>query len=147
MTTYGAIDFIALEFKSSELSPEIATHLLELVEQGIVRIIDLVVVAKNPNGEVSALEVEQIDVSTLAVFEPLQSEITGMATAQDIELVGQMLENDSRAAILMFENLWAVKLKEAILNEGGRLLMHERIPDEVVLEVVEEMAALDEGTN
>ena len=145
--TYGAIDFIAIGFKDSNFNSEIAANLLELVEQGIVRIIDLVVVVKDPNGEVSALEVEQIGASTLAVFEPLQDGITGMATQQDIELVGQMLENDSRAAIVMFENLWAVKLKEAILRGGGRLLMHERIPDEVVLELVEEMEALDEGSN
>ena len=145
--TYGAIDFIAVEIKGSELSPEIATHLVELVEQGIVRIIDLVIVFKDSDGEVSALEIEQIDASTLTIFEPLQGEITGMVTMQDIELVGQTLENDSRAAIIMFENLWAVKLKEAILNEGGRLLMHERIPHEDVLELVEEMAALDEGSN
>ena len=145
--TYGAIDFIAVGFKDSNFNSEIAANLLELVEQGIVRIIDLVVVVKDPNGEVSALEVEQIDASTLAIFEPLQDGITGMATEQDIELVGQMLENDSRAAIVMFENLWAVRLKDAILRGGGRLLMHERIPDEVVLEVVEEMAALDEGSN
>ena len=145
--TYGAIDFIAIGFKDSNFNSEIAANLLELVEQGIVRIIDLVVVVKDPNGEVSALEVEQIGASTLAIFEPLQDGITGMATQQDIELVGQMLENDSRAAIVMFENLWAVRLKDAILRGGGRLLMHERIPDEVVLEVVEEMAALDEGSN
>ena len=145
--TYGAIDFIAIGFKDSNFNSEIAANLLELVEQGIVRIIDLVVVVKDPNGEVSALEVEQIDAATLAVFEPLQDGITGMATQQDIELVGQMLENDSRAAIVMFENLWAVRLKDAILRGGGRLLMHERIPDEVVLELVEEMAALDEGSN
>jgi hypothetical protein len=69
-----------------------------------------------------------------------------MATTHDVELVGQMLENDSRAAILMFENLWAVKLKEAIIREGGQLLMQERIPHEVVLEAVEEMIALDEGS-
>ena len=145
--TYGAIDFIAIGFKDSNFNSEIAANLLELVEQGIVRIIDLLVVVKDPNGEVSALEIEQIDAATLAVFEPLQDGITGMATQQDIELVGQMLENDSRAAIIMFENLWAVRLKDAILRGGGRLLMHERIPDEVVLEVVEEMAALDEGSN
>ena len=70
-----------------------------------------------------------------------------MATTHDIEMVGQMLENDSRAAILLFENLWAVKLKEAILREGGQLLMQERIPHEVVMELVEEMAELDEGSN
>lgn len=145
--TYGAIDFIAIGFEDSNFNSEIAANLLELVEQGIVRIIDLLVVVKDPNGEVSALEIEQIDAATLAVFEPLQDGITGMATTQDIELVGQMLENDSRAAIVMFENLWAVRLKDAILRGGGRLLMHERIPDEVVLEVVEEMAALDEGSN
>ena len=145
--TYGAIDFIAIGFKDSNFNSEIAANLLELVEQDIVRIIDLLVVVKDSNGEVSALEIEQIDATTLAVFEPLQDGITGMATEQDIELVGQMLENDSRAAIVMFENLWAVRLKDAILRGGGRLLMHERIPDEVVLEVVEEMAALDEGSN
>lgn len=145
--TYGPIDFIALEFKSSNLSEELAANLLELVEQGVVRIIDLLVVVKDADGKVDALEVEQIDASTLALFEPLQDEFTGMATTHDVELVGQMLENDSRAAILMFENLWAVKLKEAILSEGGQLLMQERIPHEVVLEAVEEMAALDEGSN
>jgi len=118
-----------------------------LVEQGVVGIIDLLVVVKDPDGEVSALEIEQVDAATLAIFEPLQSDITGMATQQDIELVGEMLENDSRAAIVMFENLWAVKLKDAILRGGGRLLMHERIPDEVVMEVIEEMAELEEGSN
>ncbi|MCO5204559.1 MAG: DUF6325 family protein [Anaerolineae bacterium] len=141
--TYGPIDFLAIEFKSSEFSAEIAKSLIELVEHDLIRIIDLVVVAKDENGVVTAVEVEQLDEDTLAIFEPLGSFVNGMVAIQDIELIGEMLENDSRAGLMLFENLWAVKFKEAVLREGGQLLMQERIPHEVVAEALVELATFD----
>lgn len=140
--TIGPVDFIAIEFKSSSFSPEIVASFLELVEQKLVRIIDLVIVVKDKDGQVDAVELDQLDDTTLHVFGPLDEVCHGMATMQDVEMIGEMLENDSRAAILLFENLWAVKIKEAIMREGGQLLMQERIQPEVVQEALEEIAVL-----
>ena len=58
----------------------------------------------------------------------------------DAQMVGSNMENNSTAAVMLFENLWAVKFKEAVLNADGRLLMQERIPNEVVLEALEDLS-------
>jgi hypothetical protein len=143
--TYGPIDFIAVEFDSSGLNSEIANSLLDLVEHKLIRIIDLVLVVKDPDGVVTSVELEQLDEEILTIFEPLEGVVNGMLTTQDIELIGDMLDNDSRAGLLLFENLWAVKFKEAMMNEGAKLLMQERIPHEVVAEALVDMATLEEA--
>jgi len=89
--TYGPIDFLAVEFGGSDFSPEMIDSLLDLVEHKLIRIIDLVVVAKDADGVVSALEAEQLDEETLALFEPLDDFVNGMVTIQDVELIGDML--------------------------------------------------------
>ena len=142
--TYGPIDFIALEFKGNNFKGEIIPSLLELVEQGIVRIIDLVIIKKDEDGEVATLELQQLDPDAIAIFDPLNAQISSMITTQDMEMVGEALENNSTAAVMLFENLWAIKFKQAVLNADGRLIMQERIPHEVVLEELADMAAMEQ---
>ena len=72
--TYGPIDFIAIEFKSDQLTGESMTALLELVQQGIIRIVDLVIIQKDAGGY-RALEIEELAPDVLAVFDPLDVEI------------------------------------------------------------------------
>lgn len=141
--TYGPIDFIALEFEGNKFKGDILASLMELVEQKIIRIIDLVVVLKDEEGEIVVREFEQIDSDLLAIFDPMNIEVTGMVTKGDIDMIAEQLADNSTAAIMLFENLWAVKFKEALLEADGRLLMQERIPHEVVLEALVEMATLD----
>jgi uncharacterized membrane protein len=141
--TYGPIDFIALEFKGNQFKGEIMPALLELVNKGIVRVIDLVIVQKDAGGKVTMREMQQMDPSVVAIFDPLKAQITGMIQVDDIQLIGERVENNSTAAILLFENLWAVKFKEAVMNANGRVVMQERIPNEVVQETLEKFA-LDE---
>lgn len=143
--TYGPIDFIALEFEGNKFKGEILASLIELVEQEILRVIDLVIVLKDEDGEVMVREMQQVGDHLLSIFDPLEVEVTGMITAGDIEMVGEQLTNNSTAAILLFENLWAIKFKDAVLEADGRLLMQERIPHEVVLEALVEMAKFEEG--
>lgn len=140
--TYGPIDFIALEFKGNNFKGEIIPSLLELVDQGTIRIIDLVIVRKDKDGEVTNLELQQLDPRMITVFDPLNAQISGMVTDEDIDKVGDMLEDNSTAAVMLFENLWAIKFKQAVLDADGRLVMQERIPHEVVLEALSDMAAL-----
>ncbi len=135
--TYGPVDFLALDFKTDQLKGEILPELLELVKNKIVRVIDLVVIQKYEDGHHEAIEMQQMAPDLLALFDPLEIEITGLIQAEDIDNMAEVMENDTNAAILLFENLWAVKFKEAVLRANGRLLAQERIPHEVVEEAME----------
>ena len=141
--TYGPIDFLALEFKGNQFKGEIMPALLELVNKEIVRVIDLVIVQKDADGKVTMREMQQLDPSMVAIFDPLKAQITGIIQLEDIEMIGQKVENNTTAAIMLFENLWPIKFREAVLNANGRLVMHERIPDEVVAETVAKFAGVD----
>lgn len=143
--TYGPIDFLALEFEGNKFKGEILASLLELIEQKTVRVIDLAVILKDENGEISVREMQQLDEDLLAIFDPDEIAASGMITATDIEMVAEALDNNTSAAALLFENLWAIKFKDAVLEADGRVLMQERIPHEVVLEALVDMANFDES--
>jgi hypothetical protein len=142
--TYGPIDMIALEFESDQLKGEILPALLELAENKIVRVMDLVVIQKDKHGNHEALELEQLDEDLIAVFDPLEVEISGIVQVEDIDAIAEGMENNTTVGVLLFENLWAIKFKEAVLNANGRLLIQERIPHEVVEETLE-IFANEEG--
>jgi hypothetical protein len=135
--TYGPVDFLALEFETDQLKGEILPALLELVQNKIIRVIDLVVIQKHADGSHQALEMEQLAPDLLALFDPLEMEISGIVQVEDIDNIAEAMENDSTSAVLLVENLWAIKFGEAVLRANGRLLMHERIPFEVVNETLE----------
>ena len=138
--TYGPIDFLALDFKTEQLKGEILPELLELVKNKIVRVIDLVVIQKYEDGHHEAIEMQQLAPDLLALFDPLEIEISGIIQVEDIADVAEAMENGTNAALLLFENLWAVKFKDAVLRANGRLLAQERIPYQVVDEVLETFA-------
>jgi flagellar basal body rod protein FlgC len=135
--TYGPIDFLALEFKTDQLTGEGMAELIELVEKEIVRVIDLVIILKDEDGEVQVLEIEELDPETLAIFDPLDVEVSGIIQMEDIELIAVEMVNNTTAALLLYENLWAIKFGEAITRSSGRMLMFDRIPFEVINETME----------
>jgi hypothetical protein len=100
-------------------------------------------VQKDANGKVIMREMQQMDPSVVAIFDPLKAQITGIIQLEDIEMIGEKVENNTTAAILLFENLWAIKFKEAVMNASGRVVMQERIPNEVVEETVAKFASVD----
>jgi len=135
--TYGPIDFIVLEFKTDQLTGESLSELIELVQTEIIRVVDLVIILKDQDGEYQVLEVEELDPETLAIFDPLKMEISGMIQMEDIELVAEAMEKNTTAALLLYENLWAIKFGEAVSRSSGRMLMFDRIPFEVINETLE----------
>ena len=84
---------------------------------------------------------QETDKEVLAIFDPLKAEINGMIQVEDIEMIGEKLENNCTAALLMFENLWAINFIKAVENANGRSVMHVRIPYDVVAETMEKLAA------
>lgn len=143
--TYGPVDFLALDFKTDRLKGEILPELLVLVKNRIVRVIDLVVIQKYEDGHHEALEMQQLAPDILVLLDPLEIEISGIIQAEDIANVAEVMENGTSAALLLFENLWAVKFREAVLRADGRLLAHERIPFEVLEEALEIFAKAESG--
>jgi len=135
--SYGPIDFLALEFDNEKLKGEIMPALMELVENKIVRVIDLVVIQKDQAGKHEALELQQLEPEVIAIFDPLMVEISGIIQVEDIDAIAEQMENNTTAALLLFENLWAIKFKEAVLRANGQLLAQERIPYQIVDEAME----------
>lgn len=142
--TYGPIDMVVLEFENIKLTGEILPALLDLAEKKIVKVMDLVVIQKYEDGKHEVLEMEQLDEDLIAVFDPLDIEISGIVQVEDIEHIAEAMEDNTTVAVLLFENLWALQFKEAVLKADGRLLHQERIPHEVIVETLE-IFALEEG--
>ncbi len=138
--TYGPIDFLALEFTTENLKGEILPELISLVEKQIVRVIDLVIIQKKEDSTHEAVEINQLGPEMLAVFDPLQAEVSGIIQVEDIEGIAEKMEPGTTAAAMLFENLWAIKFKEAVLRADGRLIEQLRVPNEVVEEVLETFA-------
>jgi hypothetical protein len=140
--TLGPIDFLALEFPGNKFDGSILTSLLELVQAGVIRIIDLVVILKDQNGSVIVRELQELDPDAIRVLDPLEAKVTSMITRNDIDLIAAQLADNSAAGLLLFENLWATRTKQAMLDADARVLMFERIPHEVVEENLADMAAI-----
>ena len=143
---YGPVDFVALEFKGNKFKGEIFPEIMNLVNQEIVRVIDLIVVQKDSKGKVTHREIQETGKDVLAIFDPLKAEINGMIQVEDIELIGEKLEPNTTAAVILFENLWAINFVKAVENANGRSVMHVRIPHDVVVETMEKIASTEAGS-
>ena len=134
--SYGPVDFIALEFKTEQLKGEILPALLELVQKQTIRVVDLVMIQKYADGSHEAVEVQQLAPELLGVFDPLHAEISGIIQVEDIDMVADAMESNTLAAAMLFENLWAVKFKDAVIRANGKLLGQGRIPNEEIENVL-----------
>jgi len=140
--TLGPLDILALEFPGNRFKGEILRNLHELVAASTIRIIDLVVVTKSQTGLVSALELSELGTEASKALAPLRASISQMITNDDINEIGKQLTNNTTAALLVFENAWAAKTKQAMLEANGRVVLFERIPHQVVQDTLDDLAAL-----
>ncbi|MFI9331344.1 DUF6325 family protein [Kitasatospora sp. NPDC052868] len=124
----GPIDYLVVEFPGSRMTGEGLPLLIDLVDRGIIRILDLIFVKKEQDGTVVGVELadltgdRQLD---LTVFEGVSS---GLLGADEIDDVSGILEPGSSAGILVYENVWAGPFAAALRRAGGRLVANGRIP-------------------
>jgi hypothetical protein len=132
----GPIDYLLVEWPGRQPNGEVAPHLVDLVDRGLIRILDLLFVAKDEDGSVTALNIADLggEVAELSIFEGASS---GLLGDEDVEQAGGVLEPGTSAALLVFENSWAAPFVGAVRRSGGELVASGRIPAEDVL------AALD----
>ena len=136
MSSVGPIEILVISFPGNEFNGDVAPALSELVQSGLIRVIDLVFVTKDAAGDVAALELSELDEATSAAFRPHVEEPNGMLSEEDIEDLGADLETNSSAAILLFEHVWATRFRDAVLDSGGELVASIRIPKEAIDEVL-----------
>jgi hypothetical protein len=140
---FGPIDLVALEFRDNNFGSEVIAGMADLVAGETIRILDLVILHKDTRGQVAVQELQELSPADLLLLEPLRAEISGMITVNDIQTVSKNLKKNTTAAVMLFENLWAIRLKQDVFDAGGRLVMHERIPKDVVAEAIRDLAEYD----
>ena len=132
----GPVEILVVSFPGNEFNGDVAPALAELVQAGLIRVIDLVFVTKDAAGDVAAIELSELDEATSAAFRPHVEEPSGMLAEEDIEDLAADLDSNSSAAILMFEHVWATRFRDAVVESGGELLASIRIPKEAIDEVL-----------
>jgi len=132
----GPIDYVLVEWPGKQPTGEAMPHLIDLVDRGLIRIIDLAFITKDEDGAVAGLEIADLGgaVAEFAVFEGVAS---GLIHDDDIDQAGDVLEPGTSAALLVYENAWAAPFAAAVRRSGGQLVASGRIPVEDLL------AALD----
>jgi hypothetical protein len=136
----GPIDYLLVEWPGKQPEGEIAPYLVDLVDRGLIRILDLVFLAKGDDGSIAAMEIADVGgaVAELAIFEGASS---GLLDDEDIDEAGTALEPGTSAALLVYENTWAGPFAAAVRRSGGQLVASGRIPINDVLAALDAVEA------
>jgi hypothetical protein len=128
----GPMELIVLGFDGNKFTGEITPALLDLVDRGIVRIIDLAIVVKDAAGEALILEMQDLAEEVATAMTRLAGEITGLLSEADLNELADDMKPNSTVAVFLCEHLWATSFASAVRGAGGVLVMSERIPGDVV---------------
>jgi hypothetical protein len=133
----GPVEYMVVAFPGNNFNGQIAPALKAQVDSGTIRILDLALVIKDAGGNIVAMEIEQGGNEVFQAFEALAEDRGGFVNEDDLRKVGDALEPNSAAALLVWEDLWAARIADAIAASGGVLVDIQRIPRDVVEAVVE----------
>jgi len=138
----GPIDFILVEWPDQQPNGEVAPELIDLVERGIIRILDLAVFTKGEDGSLDAIELEDLGGAgeQLKVFHGVSS---GLIHEDDLGTAAEALEPGTSAALLVYENTWAGPFAAAVRRSGGQLVAGGRIPVEDVVAALDALEQAD----
>jgi Family of unknown function (DUF6325) len=143
---HGPIDFLLIEFPRDRLSGEAGAALLDLVESGTIRLYDLVVIDKFADGSFAAVEISQLR-HLLGGFADLAGARSGLMGDEDIAEAAAAMEPETVAALVMYENTWAVPFVTAARNSGGEVIASARIPAQDVMATLDALESLGSATN
>jgi uncharacterized protein DUF6325 len=136
MDTMGPVDYIVVEFPDTKVPKDVLPRLVDLVDQGTVRILDLAFLRKQADGSVTGLEVEELGEGELdlRVFEGAAS---GLVGTDDLDEVAAVVEPGRAAAVVLYENLWAIPFASALRRAGAELVASGRIPVAALLDALD----------
>lgn len=128
----GPVEYLIVAFPGNRFNGRIGPALADLVQAGTIRIIDIAFVGKDENGEVDAFEISDLDPEVQEALASLGADPSGLFNEEDLLAAGEELDPDMSAALLVWENVWAREVAQAMRDSGGVLLDYDRVPHEVV---------------
>jgi len=133
----GPVDYVVIEFPAgaANFTGEMATELLRLVDSGLIRVIDVLILTKDADGSVEATELS--DVAELGELQALEAQLAELLAAEDVERLAAAMEPGSVAGVLIWENLWAAPFASAARRSGGQLIANGRIPIQAIIASIE----------
>jgi len=138
---YGPVDFLLLEFPAEKLTGEVVPRLVDLVEAGTIRVYDLMVISKSESGEVEAVELRD---SPLAQdFTYFAGARSGLLDDDDMQQAADAMDPGTVAALLVYENSWAIPFVAAATRAGAEVVASGRIPAPMVEEALEALETND----
>ncbi len=148
--TLGPIEMVVLGFPGSRFTGDIRPRILDLVDKGVVSIVDALFMYKGDDGSVDFVELQEMtDDADAAALSNVMGAHLDLLSDEDIEELAEALTPGSSALAIVFEHTWMRDVREAVLASGGVLIADLHIPADVVDEVLAEVAALEsnEGAN
>jgi hypothetical protein len=139
MASMGPVEYVLIAFPGNRFKGEIVPAVAELVDNEIVRIIDVAFIKKDASGNTTMFEYDVLDDVLAFGFADVDGEAGGVLNDEDLQLAAEGHEPDSSAALIVWEHRWAARVAQAIRDAGGRIA-GERIPDEVVEEALADLA-------
>ncbi len=144
---YGPVDYVVVEFPAgqSQFTGEMASALNDLVERGLVRVLDLLIVRKDDDGSYEAFELPDLDDSEVGELRAFEKNVAELLAEDDVAAIAEAMAPGSVAGVLVWENSWAAPFASAIRRAGGQLVATGRIPIQAILAAIEEDQADREG--
>jgi Family of unknown function (DUF6325) len=129
----GPVDYVVVEFPAgaSNFTGEMASELRGLVDKGIIRVIDILILTKDSEGAVEAMELSEVD--ELGELQEIEAELAELLAADDVGNLAAAMEPGSTAGVLIWENLWAAPFASAARRSGGQLIADGRIPIQAII--------------
>jgi hypothetical protein len=143
----GPVDYVVVEFPAgqSNFSGEMAKELLALVDAGTIRVIDILILTKDADGSVEAMEIDDLD--DLGELQILETELAELLAEEDVLNLAAAMDPGSTAGVLIWENLWAAPFASAARRAGGQLIADGRIPIQAIIASIEADEAAATGGN
>lgn len=142
----GPVDYLIVEFPAgaSNFTGEMAAELRKLVDAGTIRLIDVLILIKDADGTINAMELS--DAGELGELRELEAELAELLAAEDIEHLAAAMDPGSTAGVLVWENTWAAPFAAAARRSGGQLIANGRIPIQAIIASIEaDQATATEG--
>ncbi len=137
--TLGPLEYLVVGFVGNRFHGQILSELRAAKEKGIIRVVDLVFLTKDDQGNFAAMELSDLSKEEAEQFAPLAGDLLRLLAPEDIEQVAADIPNNSSAGLLLFEHTWAIGLRDAILNAGGIAVAGGLVAPDVLKMLEEEL--------
>jgi hypothetical protein len=139
----GPVDYVIVEFPKGQanFTGEMAEELIKLVDAGTIRVVDILILVKDDDGTIEAMELSDLD--NLGPLEVLEAELAELLAEEDVVNLAAAMDPGSTAGVLIYENVWAAPFASAARRSGGQLIANGRIPIQAIAAAIAADEALE----